>query len=194
MGLHCRFWGTNKPPVSKHSNPLRTIQWCWLLCPWPQLLVYSGHGCQWGDMTRVEWNNLNSIEWSGGEGSRSLFHHRPPIPSTHTLAQTPSQPVWWAPDMPPAHCLHAWVQRGCVDTAGVGRSAVKSSDLTGVKAPLSRSFLLSLSLSHPHTHKHTHTHSQCISIHSVFTVFLWSDLLKFLLRHVLAVAPCFSFA
>lgn len=90
--------------------------------------------------------------------------------------------------------LPAWVKRGCVDTAGVGRGAEKSSDLTGVKAPRSDT----------HTHKHTHALSTCdhrhphsqwlrTDSHYVLIVFLCIGCLKFLLRHIYCL-QCFSFA
>lgn len=145
-----------------------------------------------GDMMRVERNHLNSTEWSCGEGCTSLSNTLYPLhPYSHKHPVSLCVMGWsQAPDTPPAHCLHAWVERGCVDTAGVDWGAEKSSDLTGVKAPLSRSLSLPLllCLAHIHTHMHTHTraHTRCLYI------FLCWDFLKFSPRASFVVVCCTS--
>lgn len=135
-----------------------------------------------GDVMGVERNNLNSIEWS--EGYRSFSTTLYPFhPYSHKHPVSLCVMGWsQALDTLPAHCLPAWVEQGCVDTAGVGRGAEKSSDLTGVKAPLS--------LTHTHmiTCAQTHgTHRYTMSSSSFFAGINFSSD-KFYCLH------CFSFA
>ena len=162
----CHTWGGplliliprhHKATCQRHSHPLRATQRCWLLCPRPRLLVYSGHGCWWGGGA-WGWRGIIWIplEWSCGGGVQVLFHR--PLSPPPKLTQTHSVSGWWAearlPDTQAAHCLPAWPRRAGLCWYSWGRQRCRE-----VKW-LDRG--QSTSLSHTHTHTHTHKHTRMI--------------------------------
>lgn len=144
---------------------------CWLLCPWPRLFVYSGHGWRWWWGVRG-WRGIIWIPQSGlcGEGySRPLL---PPPKLTQTASQSRRdglKPGSWH-SRPTACWPTVWLggREWAVDTAGGDRGAKKSSDLTGVKAPLSTT--------HTHTHVCAHTHNSVAQIRTISLFFTGTTL------------------